>query len=604
MKEREVWVQSQNRLLSLQNGSFNNDHWREALKLLRLVPYLQFNREIVEGSFLLMDRLSEEMSPDRHLPIEIVQRVLGSWQRVVVRENPAAQLDPETVKTKIARYTDSRLVHPDEALHLHNVILRVLGDIRDPQKAQDYVRWIETSTQLKAGSMIYRTLMSIGSDRGVPQLVEDAFNALNSGYEKGSEQLRPAAKDHVLRLQSWSKAGNPEMATLSLRDMIFSDDFQPDRRHFHSVLQAWANSKHPQAARKAEECLRLMDKLSAKFDSCSPNEFSFNHVINTLVYSNLPGSIQRAETLLLEMQSRGIKPDVATYNSIMSNYAKSTSPEDFRRVEQLDQERRNRGLERTAITYTSLMSAHARNGGVEEMESLFQEMKGRYMNGDESVKPPYAAHVLRLQSYSKIGDADNATLALSEIIANSNQSGYLDRKPGTQEFTAVIEAWARSGRPEAIDKAEAGLRQMIKLSQQGRYKCHPNVFSFTAVLSAHGKSRAGLSADSGQRALAIFNQLKKLSEKDPKNKLLRPLFVTYSNVCLSLIRSKDETAAKTLQSLLNELRAKDKEFWVASGNVSYPVGSIVHELQMSKIGNKNELIQQFEQLLTATDSLP
>jgi Cdc6-like AAA superfamily ATPase len=73
-----------------------------------------------------------------------------------------------------------------------------------------------------------------------------------------------------------------------------------------------------------------------------------------------------------------------------------------------------------------------------------------------------------------------------------------------------IDAWAKSGLPEAARKAEAILRKAGELAAStGREEMHPNTVTYNAVLDAWAKSNEKIAPE---HAEAILNHMSELYE--------------------------------------------------------------------------------------------
>ena len=65
----------------------------------------------------------------------------------------------------------------------------------------------------------------------------------------------------------------------------------------------------------------------------------------------------------------------------------------------------------------------------------------------------------------------------------------LRRKLPLRKRRTVLSAWANSGDPAAVKRAEALLEHMQELHEAGNVDVKPNTICFTTVLSVWSKSR-------------------------------------------------------------------------------------------------------------------
>ena len=112
-------------------------------------------------------------------------------------------------------------------------------------------------------------------------------------------------------------------------------------------------------------------------------------------------------------------------------------------------------------------------------------MKKKYEGGDSSLTPTGGVFVTRLQGWSKAGNPEMTAAVLREWISNVD---VVAQTPGTQEFNAVLQAWHRSRRENSAQKAEDGLAEMTQMAATQKYDCHPDVFSYTILISIYADS--------------------------------------------------------------------------------------------------------------------
>ena len=180
---------------------------------------------------------------------------------------------------------------------------------------------------IKRNFFMYNSLMSGWMRQKQPEKVEELFQEMKRGFEKGEGNLKPDPKTHVTRLQAWSKAGNPEMATEALNEWISigeaeSFDNMPGTQAFNSILVAWNNSGRSDAAKKAEMGLRQMFELadSGRFD-CRPDRFAFSIVISAYAKSDLPEASELVLKLFKELKSLAKKDETGLMQPNFVAYA-------------------------------------------------------------------------------------------------------------------------------------------------------------------------------------------------------------------------------------------------------------------------------------------
>jgi hypothetical protein len=160
--------------------------------------------------------------------------------------------------------------------------------------------------------------------------MEELFQEMKTSYDAGNVALKPNFSVYVTRLQAWSKAGNPEMASKVLQEMVLGHktgllEKKPVTKEFTAVLQAWLRSNRSNAAEKSEAGLRQMiDFADSKLFDSWPNLFSYTAVISAHAKSNAPDAGERAFSLLRELQ-RKMAPNFLTYAEVICALSKSSN---------------------------------------------------------------------------------------------------------------------------------------------------------------------------------------------------------------------------------------------------------------------------------------
>ena len=177
---------------------------------------------------------------------------------------------------------------------------------------------------------MYNSLMSGWMRHIRPDKVEALFKEMKDGYTSGNEALKPTAQTYTVRLQSWSKAGNPEKTSEALKDWIAageaeSFDDMPETKAFNAVLISWLRSNRSDAAEKAHRGLQqMMDLASTGRFQCFPDRHSFTAVISAYAKSKSKEAGKRALRLLEELKSlfrekndRSLDPNLFMYVEVL-----------------------------------------------------------------------------------------------------------------------------------------------------------------------------------------------------------------------------------------------------------------------------------------------
>ena len=174
-----------------------------------------------------------------------------------------------------------------------------------------------------------------------------------------------------------------------------------------------------------------------------------------------------------------------------------------------------------------------RENAVQRAEELFREMKE-----DRNIAPDVFAYTGLLSAYGRSGRAEEAHKFLEECLYEYDQKKDPQMKPTAVTFTAILNAWSKAENvPDAAEKAHAMLHRM-----KDDYGIDPNVFSYSAVLDAYARSGH---PDSADKAHELFCNMRSVAG-------LEPNAYTCTNVLKALAKGGQvDKAEELLISLIN-----------------------------------------------------
>ncbi len=127
------------------------------------------------------------------------------------------------------------------------------------------------------------------------------------------------------------------------------------------------------------------------------------------------------------------------------------------------------------------------------------------------------AYSMIIHAAAKSKDPELAEAILKHILESKDRTF-----PVVVPFNSVIDAWAKSGRPDAPTKAEAVLKQMLALRDAGWHEANPDVVSYTSVILAWANSNR---EEAPQRAEEILHEMTRHRDGDAN---LKPSTTIYS----------------------------------------------------------------------------
>ena len=255
---------------------------------------------------------------------------------------------------------------------------------------------------------------------------------------------------------------------------------------FNTLISAYCNQGRPN---EATQVLEKLMKSSEDHPDVKPDKMSFSPIIRILGKRGMP---QQAEMLFDSMRARGIVPDMIAWSSVIHAWSDSKRTEALERVALLLQNMEmdvvpdtavynsvmlalanagNRGpdaegllsrmtVEPNVITYSTCLLAWKNSPdlpeAVERGEALLQDMQSR------GLKPNVVVLSTLISLYAREGMAERAEEVLEQI-----------EKPNILTYTAVLNAWAKSGRDVALSRAFELLDRM---------EAQPNVTTFNTII--------------------------------------------------------------------------------------------------------------------------
>eukprot|EP00980_Cylindrotheca_fusiformis_P027747 scaffold22549_cov98-Cylindrotheca_fusiformis.AAC.3 len=297
------------------------------------------------------------------------------------------------------------------------------------------------------------------------------------------------------------------------------------------LLDAYASSDSPDAARRAEELLNKLDEEGVA------NTVTFNTVIKAWKNSNDPSAPFHAEKIVSRMKQLGIV-DTISYSTLIAVHANTGDRESAERAEKiidemhamdlapdiqaLNAERMEKGyyggevkVIPSVVSFTTLMNGWAKSNdptSVEKTEEIFHKMMLMHKAGSVDVRPNSFTFVTMINCIVRSrqpGAAEKAERILFDMY-DQYRRGNKDVKPNTKLVTAVIDCWQRSGERNAGERAEALLDWLIEVyTVDGDESLSPNEYSFTSAISAWAKTRKFGKALRARAVLAKMIQMHK-----------------------------------------------------------------------------------------------
>ena len=277
------------------------------------------------------------------------------------------------------------------------------------------------------------------------------------------------------------------MKDLEVPDTLNCDPSVSMKEFLSGCLDALLISDSSDAGKRAEIILLKQQELFEDGKCLQPTFETFKKVLKCWSNSEENGFAQRMENMLLLANSLCdagdtiLRPDFEGYMTVISAWSKShtaDAPDKIQNHLKTLYQRRLEGDETFRIdlrVYASLIRAYANSGRSDAQTmaySIFESAPNDFKN----------TVLYNLLIEAQGGDSNSAEEIL-QIMRMSHFEGNDNVKPNTETFNVVIQAWLRSGSPNAAWRVDALFKQMEELSETGKLDVKPNSRTFDLVIS-------------------------------------------------------------------------------------------------------------------------
>ena len=453
---------------------------------------------------------------------------------------------------------------------------------------------------------VYNSLISVcafvnngrgaGRQLSVEQRLENAkyaesiLDKMEAKYQAGDSSSRPNVRTYGSLIQTWAGASsisNPraaERVEVILQHMENSYkrtgdiEIRPNFFCYTNAIHCWGRSERPDAVEKAIEIVERMERLSDSTENTEarPNAYAYCAVINALAKSRSSGHAgstitgkevgDKTDALLRRMKERGISPDRAVSNSALNAWARSGDPRTVARAEEIVSDMEKSTLARGTpdiATWNTLINVYTKSGdpaAPEKAERVLRKVESSYLDGSYDRRPQALTYSAVIQAWAKSCRPEAAKRARGIIDAMSKpKTGVGGRSLVTEPisvcYDGLIHALARSDEEDAVQQIEDTLRYMEKQASVGNTSIVPTTRTYQAAIL--GLSKRSDTNDGAAKAEKILRQMIELHKAGSHD--VRPNNFVYS-VCIQAFASlkSKEGAAKAYELLREMLLAYNK----------------------------------------------
>jgi pentatricopeptide repeat protein len=281
---------------------------------------------------------------------------------------------------------------------------------------------------------------------------------------------RPDCVTYALAIKACLQAGDLTRADSVMRRMENSPT-PPNLHTYNTILQYYAQMGTPAAARRTEDILSYVKRLS-QVSNTSPrlNAISYNIALAAWARSGDLDSANRMWRVYQQMQADSVAPSMASYSTLISFFSKSDQKEIISMADIVirDMTQRNRVEFRPDFRHfnpvlNGFLQINDARGATNTLLRCI-ELHLRDGNNTQGSKPKRGYFESVTKAWISAGDLISATVFL-EKIQELHDSMRLSEGPSREAYRALVTAWEKS---DHANKDEYMARLEVRLVSLAR----------------------------------------------------------------------------------------------------------------------------------------
>jgi len=424
------------------------------------------------------------------------------------------------------------------------------------------------------------------------EYAESIVRDMEERAARGEASVRPSVRTYGSLIQVWAGAASlsnagavdrVEQILRHLEDAYESTGDERMRPNFYcytNAIQGVARSQRPDAPRKAMGIVQRMEYLSDSGENPEawPNAYAYCAVLNALAKSRSSGRAvgsalsgkevgDMTDQLLERMRCRNVPLDRAAANAAINAWARSGDPRAVPRAEAIVAEMESsdytRGKPDTS-TWNSLMNLYTKSGdggAPEKTQHILDRLERDYLDGTSSFRPQVLSYSAVLQAWAKSGrpeapkEAERVIMGMSQK-KNGPDGKNLSMQPTSICYDALIETYARSDDPMASQKIDDVLRFMEDRASAGETALMPTTRTFQAAIVGLSR-RSTEKEENAAKAEQLLRRMIDLQRSGSHT--IRPNSFVYSSVISAYASLNSPQGAAKAYELLREMLATFNE---------------------------------------------
>ena len=406
----------------------------------------------------------------------------------------------------------------------YTIVLAGWAKHRVPQKAEAILERMQRQPQVRITRSNFESCLNAwmaGNAAAAGPRCEILVLQMNDLYWAGKLDQPPGLSTMVKVVRAWVEgksrgaAGRAHGVLRLLLELLATDKLEVSSREkddtllvadaYLYVMKAWSLSKDAKSLLKTFELWReLQEYMTAQGHPVLPQNVTqklFHHLMTALMRSNTPKNRDRAERIAKELSStQGLVWDRPACNAILSVYAKTGDgrcAEQFLRQVMLDElsccEPDTKSFNSVLLAWSKSDDANARA----KAEELFLEMRKRSNKSTDQLPDvvTYNALLAALAGTTDIETALRGEQYFLELKRFYKETGNNLCRPSAVTYTKAISLWSHVSRPEALERAQAILDEMLARVDRGERHLEPTVSTYNAFMRVLKRSCAPDKAD-------------------------------------------------------------------------------------------------------------
>lgn len=335
----------------------------------------------------------------------------------------------------------------------------------------------------------------------------------------------------ALLLKTVSNSGLHSSASTAEAIIQRMNDFgvMPREKHYLGLIRAHSRVGQMDVSdpKKAESILQEVKEIYYKNKIVKPTSAMYSAVISAYGGSREYNSVSKVMELFEEVKTLydttkddDFKPDSLLYGAVIDAIAKSKTKNSaslYQAIKLLDKMEHSQDIGEidtgpNKYAYTNLLTAinqtRMKDDGAAIAEELFQRMDSRSKRyNDESIRPDTQAYTSLIQTFANSKDPDAVDRAQKwfQQMETRAADGDTKCKPNKVTCTALINCWRRSERVEAGEEAENIISMMEQCYEKGDLDMKPDAFVYASAIDAWARSKA---SEKSTRAWNIYQRMK------------------------------------------------------------------------------------------------